>query len=62
MFWKKSITAKWLLSTLESGEYEIGADSLAANRRALAKDPGAALYGIRVGSDIVEKLGGGLYN
>ena len=43
---------------IESGNYEIGHDSLAANKRALAKCPGAALYGIRVGYDVVESLGG----
>ena len=43
---------------VESGEYEIGHDSLAANKRALAKRPGAALYGIRVGFPFVESISG----
>ena len=43
---------------VESGEYEIGPDSLAANKRALAKRPGAALYGIRVGFPFVESISG----
>lgn len=43
---------------VESGEYEIGHDSLAANKRALAKHPGAALYGIRVGFPFVESISG----
>ncbi len=43
---------------VESGEYEIGYDSLAANKRALAKHPGAALYGIRVGFPFVESISG----
>ena len=43
---------------IESGEYEIGQDSLAANHRALAKHPGAALYGIRVGFPFVESISG----
>ncbi len=47
-----------VIINVESGEYEIGADSLAANRRALAKDPGAALYGIRVGFPFVESISG----
>ena len=43
---------------IETGDYEIGEDSLAANNRALAKRPEAALYGIRVGSAFVESIGG----
>ena len=43
---------------VESGDYEIGQDSLAANKRALAKHPGAALYGIRVGFPFVESISG----
>ena len=43
---------------VETGEYEIGQDSLAANNRALAKHPGAALYGIRVGFPFVESISG----
>ena len=43
---------------IESGEYEIGHDSLAANKRALARRPGAALYGIRVGFPFVESISG----
>ena len=43
---------------VESGDYEIGPDSLAANTRALAKRPDAALYGIRVGFNSVESIGG----
>ena len=43
---------------VESGEYEVGHDSLAANKRALAKRPGAALYGIRVGFPFVESISG----
>lgn len=41
---------------VESGEYEIGHDSLAANKWALAKHPRAALYGIRVGFPFVESF------
>ncbi len=41
---------------VETGEYEIGPNSLAADLRALARHPGAALYGIRVGFPYVESL------
>ena len=44
---------------IETGEYEIDDDPLAANKRALAKHPGAALYGVRVGFETVESFGGG---
>ena len=43
---------------VETGEYEVSADSLAANKRALAKNPNAMLYGIRVGFAFVETLSG----
>ena len=41
---------------VESGDYEIKQDSPAANKRALAKHPGAVLYGIRVGFPFVESI------
>ena len=46
-----------VIINIETGEYEIGRDSLAANHRALAKDPGAALYGVRVGSCCIYEFG-----
>lgn len=47
-----------VIINIETGEYEIGRDSLAANHRALTKDPSAALYGIRVGFAFVESISG----
>ncbi len=47
-----------VIINVESGDYEIGHDSLAANHRALAKYPGAASYGLRGGSEFVEGFGG----
>ena len=47
-----------VIINIETGEYEIGPDFLAANHRALAKHPGAALYGIRVGFSFVESISG----
>lgn len=46
-----------MIIDVESGEYEIGHDSLAANKRALAKSPGAVLYRIRVGFPCVQSIG-----
>ena len=42
-------TGQVVIIDVESGKYEVGHDSLAANKHALAKYPGAALYGIRAG-------------
>jgi hypothetical protein len=50
---------KIIVIDVETGEYEIDDDGLAANRRAMAKHPGAALYGLRIGYDAVEGFGGG---
>jgi hypothetical protein len=47
-----------VIINVENGEYEIGVDSLAANKRALAKNPDAVLYGIRVGFAFVESISG----
>ena len=55
---EKEYKGQVVIIDIESGEYEIGPDSLAANTRALAKSPGAALYGIRVGNDVVERFAG----
>ena len=49
---------KQIVIDIETGEYEIDEDGLAASRRLLAKHPGAALYGARIGYDAVYALGG----
>jgi len=41
---------KIVIIDIETGEYEIDDDALTASKRALAKHPGAAIYGLRVGS------------
>lgn len=43
---------------VETGDYEIDTDGMAASRRLLARHPGAALYGARIGYDAVYTLGG----
>jgi hypothetical protein len=48
---------KILVIDIETGHYEIDTDELAAARRALAKHPGAALYGMRVGYPAMHKIG-----
>jgi len=49
---------KFVVVDVETGEFEIDADDLAATKRALAKHPGALLYGVRVGSPTAYRLGG----
>ncbi len=49
---------KQLVIDVETGAYEIGDDGLAASRRLLARHPGAALYGLRIGYNAVYALGG----
>lgn len=46
-----------LVLDVETGEYEIDRDHLAAGKRALAKHPGAALYSIRVGHPALSRIG-----
>ena len=49
---------KFLVVDVETGDYEIDADDLAATRRALAKRPDAVLYGVRIGHPTAYRLGG----
>ena len=51
---------KILVIDIETGEYEIDSDEIAASRRALAKHPGAALWTLRIGYNAVHSLGGSL--
>jgi hypothetical protein len=55
---EKDCYGQVVIIDIETGDYEIGHDSLAINTRALAKHPGAALYGIRVGHSSMESFGG----
>ena len=50
---------KFVVVDIETGDYEIDADDLAATKRALAKRPDAVLYGVRIGSPTAYRLGGG---
>ena len=49
---------KQIVIDVETGEYEIDSDGLAASRRLLVKHPEAALFGARIGYDAVYTLGG----
>ena len=50
---------KFLALDIETGEYEIDGDMLAALDRAKAKHAEAALYVVRIGFPSAVKLGGG---
>jgi hypothetical protein len=50
---------KIIVINVETGDYEIDSDGLEANHRALARHPGAPLYGLRIGYDAVEGFGSG---
>jgi len=49
---------EFVVVDIETGDYEIDADDLAATKRALAKRPDAVLYGVRIGSPTAYRLGG----
>jgi hypothetical protein len=49
---------EFLVLDIETGEYEMDADSLAALQRAAARRPDPALYLLRVGYPTAVKLGG----
>ena len=51
---------KQIVINVETGNYEIDNDGLAASRHMLAKHPDAALFGARIGYDAVYTLGGAL--
>lgn len=52
------IIGKQIVIDVETGDFEIDEDGLAASRRLLARHPGAALYGLRIGYNAVYSLGG----
>jgi hypothetical protein len=49
---------QFVVIDIETGDYEIDADDLAATKRALAKRPTAVLYGLRIGYPAAYRLGG----
>jgi hypothetical protein len=51
---------KYVVIDVETGEYEVDEDHLAASDRAAAKRPGAPLYAARVGSRALGRVGGRL--
>ena len=50
-------TGKVLVTNVETGDYEMDTDHLAASDRAAARYPGAPLYAMRIGSPALGRLG-----
>ena len=50
-------TGKILVIDIETGDYELDIDDMAATHRLQAKHPGAALYATRVGSPTYGRIG-----
>jgi hypothetical protein len=48
---------KFLVIDIETGAYEMDEDDLAASDRLLARNPGAELYGLRIGYPAAYHLG-----
>ncbi len=49
---------QFLVVDITTGGFEIAEDDLTASDRALAKNPDAVLYGLRIGSPAAYRLGG----
>ncbi len=50
---------QFLVLDITTGEYEIDDSDLVASKRAMTKNPGAVLYGVRVGYPAAYRLGVG---
>ena len=55
---EQSNLGHFLVIDIRTGAYEIADDDLTASNRALAKDPEAVLYGLRIGYSTAYRLGG----
>jgi hypothetical protein len=52
---------KQLIIDVQTGDYAVDTDGVAASRRLKERHPGAVLYGLRIGYDAVYALGGVLH-
>jgi hypothetical protein len=50
---------KFLVVDVTTGEYEVAEDDLQASDRALARNPDALLYGLRIGEPAAYRIGAG---
>jgi len=53
-------TGEFVVIDIETGEYEVDPDDLAATQRILARRPEAVLYGLRIGHSAAYQLGAGM--
>lgn len=54
---EKEHAGKFLVVDVNTGEYEMDEEDVAAFDRALVRNPGAVLYGIRIGEPVAYRLG-----
>lgn len=50
-------TGKFLVIDIETGDYEIDEDDIAVMKRAAARHPADALYGMQIGSPVMGRIG-----
>jgi len=50
-------TGQYLFINVETGEWEVDADQVAAAQRAATRFPGALLYGLKIGFPSVARIG-----
>ena len=55
---KEENVGKFLIIDIETGDYEMDDDDMAASRSAHARHPGGAFYGMRIGYRTSGTLGG----
>ena len=53
---------KFVVIDIETGEYEVNEDDLAATKRLLAICPNAVIYGLRIGFPTACRIGSGFSN
>lgn len=51
---------KMVIIDVDTGEYGIDETGIEASRRLHLKDPNAALFGIRIGYDVADAIGGAM--
>ena len=53
---------KFVVIDIETGEYEVNEDDLAATKRLLTNCPNAVIYGLRIGFPTAYRVGSGFCN
>lgn len=53
---------KFVVIDIETGEYEVNEDDLAATKRLLTNCPNAVIYGLRIGFPTAYRIGSGFCN